>query len=133
MPAETVPAPFVHEIRVRYGECDQQGVVFNAHYMAYVDDAIDLWFAHVFEGGYLGEFDFMVKKATIEWASSARHLETLALRPSVTRWGNTSFDVSVAGFVGERPVFEATLIYISVTPGTATPCPIPARVREALA
>ena len=28
---------------VRYGECDQQGVVFNAHYMAYCDDASDRW------------------------------------------------------------------------------------------
>ena len=37
---------FRHSIRVRYGECDMQGVVFNAHYLAYVDDALEhrrLW------------------------------------------------------------------------------------------
>ena len=28
-------------IRVRYGEVDQQGVVYNAHYLAYVDDVFD--------------------------------------------------------------------------------------------
>jgi acyl-CoA thioesterase FadM len=27
-------APFVHRLRVRYHECDQQGRVFNAHYFA---------------------------------------------------------------------------------------------------
>ena len=25
---------------VRYGECDQQGVVFNAHYLAWADEAM---------------------------------------------------------------------------------------------
>jgi len=24
-----------HTVRVRYGECDMQSVVFNAHYLAY--------------------------------------------------------------------------------------------------
>ena len=32
-----------HSLRIRYGECDMQGVVFNANYMAYVDDAVDTW------------------------------------------------------------------------------------------
>jgi len=25
------PAPFVHRLRVRYNECDMQGIVFNSH------------------------------------------------------------------------------------------------------
>jgi len=33
--------PYRHSIRVRYGEVDRQGVVFNAHYMAYMDDALE--------------------------------------------------------------------------------------------
>jgi acyl-CoA thioesterase FadM len=32
-----VSAPLNHELRVRYGECDPQGVVFNAHYLAHLD------------------------------------------------------------------------------------------------
>ena len=40
--------PFVHEIRVRYGECDPQGIVFNANYLAYFDVAFtELWRAAV--------------------------------------------------------------------------------------
>ena len=30
--------PYRHEIRIRYGEVDMQRHVFNAHYLAYVDD-----------------------------------------------------------------------------------------------
>ena len=32
--------PLANKLRVRYGECDPQGVVFNAHYLAYFDIAI---------------------------------------------------------------------------------------------
>ena len=35
-----------HALRVRYGECDMQQVVFNANYLAYIDDAIDTWMRH---------------------------------------------------------------------------------------
>src|SRR4051812_28345428 len=35
-----MPERFVHRLRVRYDECDQQGVVFNSHYFAYFDVAL---------------------------------------------------------------------------------------------
>jgi hypothetical protein len=39
-----VSAAFVHELRVRYGECDPQGIVFNANYLLYFDVAFtELW------------------------------------------------------------------------------------------
>ena len=31
--------PFTHRLRVRFGECDPQNIVFNAHYLAYADIA----------------------------------------------------------------------------------------------
>lgn len=35
---------FAHEFRVRYGECDPQGIVFNPNYVAYFDHAMtELW------------------------------------------------------------------------------------------
>ena len=125
--------PFVHELRVRYGECDMQGVVFNANYLAYVDDAIDRWFAWALHSDGSGDgFDCMVKKATIEWSSPATRGEVLSLAPIVVRWGTTSFDVVVDGRVGERPVFTSLLVYVSVTPGGTDPCPVPDAVRSAL-
>jgi hypothetical protein len=50
--------PFVHRLRVRFHECDPQGVVFNAHYFAYFDVALtEMWraafgsYANVVQGG----------------------------------------------------------------------------------
>ena len=54
------------------------------------------------------------------------------LTPVVTRWGTTSFDVTVTGSVTGRPVFEACLVYVNVMPGTSTPCPVEDAVRAAL-
>jgi acyl-CoA thioester hydrolase len=116
-------------IRVRYGECDVQGVVFNANYLVYVDDVVECWLSAALEPGAL---DYMVKKALLDWDSPARMGETLDLTGTVSRWGNTSFDITVRGDVAGRSVFTATLTCVSVTPGTHTPTPVPEDVRKAL-
>ena len=121
-----------HSIRIRYGECDMQQVVFNANYLAYIDDATDTWFRETLGRFEATGFDFMVKKVTVEWSSAARFGEVLELDVAVTRWGTTSFDVGVAGHVGERPVLQATLVYVSTMPGQATKAPVPDAVRSAL-
>ena len=75
----------------------------------------------------------MVKKITLEWHTPARFAEELVLVARVSRWGNTSFDVEVIATVGERPVLTAALVYVSTTPGSPDPTPIPAAARDALA
>ena len=114
------------QIRVRYGECDLQGVVFNANYLVYVDDVIEQWMGAVLP---VDALDYMVKKATIEWSSPARRGDVLDLTAEVSRWGRTSFDITVRGEVTGREVFTAVLTCISVAPGTHTPTPVPDTVR----
>lgn len=124
-----------HEIRVRYGECDMQRVVFNAHYFAYCDDAVDTWFRSVLApgGGFeqLG-FDFMLKKAEVVWHAPLVFGETASLACRVARWGTSSFDVVIDGSAAGAPRFAATITYVSVVPGEHRPAPIPDRVRELL-
>jgi acyl-CoA thioester hydrolase len=124
--------PYLHRIRVRYGEVDMQRVVFNAHYLAYCDDAVERWLAErgvsVLEHGW----DFMLKKATIEWAGAATVHEELVIRVEVARWGNTSFDVSFVGAVEDRPVFETTITYVGVKAGTRETMAPPPEVRRLL-
>ena len=130
-----------HTVRVRYGECDMQRVVFNAHYFAYCDDAVDTWFRAVLapdaEPGRLGSFeaigfDFMLKKAELVWHAPLVFGETADLACSVSRWGTTSFDVLVAGTANGSPRFDATITYVSTVPHENRPQPVPAAVRAAL-
>ena len=121
-----------HPVRIRYGECDMQKVVFNANYLAYIDDATDTWFRQALGPFEETGFDFMVKKVAIEWQSAARFGEVLELDVAVTRWGTASFDVGVTGLVGDRSVLTATLVYVSTVPGRATARPVPPEVKAAL-
>ena len=125
-------ASYVHEIRIRYGECDMQRVVFNANYLAYCDDAMECWFQDVGMRMVDHGWDFMLKKATIEWHGTATVHETLDIAVEATRWGNTSFDVTFTGGVGERPVFTCVITYVGVKYGTLETAPPPEDVKAIL-
>jgi YbgC/YbaW family acyl-CoA thioester hydrolase len=116
--------------RVRYGEVDAQGVVYNAHYLAIADDAVEEWFASLpVSASDLG-WDFMLKRATIEWTGSAGLRDDITVDVGIERWGNTSFELGFAGRVGQRPVFTAAITYVGVVAGTTTTMPPPAEVRS---
>jgi acyl-CoA thioester hydrolase len=127
-----MPVPFRHELRVRYGEVDMQGHVFNAHYLAFVDDTLNAWLRKALGDYQAAGFDMVLKSATLIWHSGSGFDDLLAIDVEVRRWGTTSFDVGYEGSVGERPVFSAVVTYISVTPGTTTPAPVPDAVRSGL-
>jgi acyl-CoA thioester hydrolase len=127
-----LPAPYVHSIRVRYGEVDMQQVVFNAHYLAYCDDACETWLAARDVRPSSHGWDFMLKKATIEWAGAATVHDQLDITVEVARWGNTSFEVAFAGAVEGRPVFACAITYVGVRAGTRETMPAPAEIRAAL-
>jgi len=122
---------FQHTVRVRYGEVDMQRVVFNAHYLAYCDDAADLWFRTIGAPLETGAWDVMVKKATVTWSGAARVHDELVIDVAVRRWGNTSFDVGFDGRVGPDPVFSADITYVAVRTGTTETVPVPAEFRAA--
>ncbi|HVM39203.1 MAG TPA: thioesterase family protein [Acidimicrobiia bacterium] len=128
--------PFVHQIRPRYVEVDMQGVVFNGHYLTYFDDAFTRFAEHVFGDAkevFTGsDFDCMVVKATLEWTGSAGFDDVVSITVDPVRLGNASFDLRYRAAVGERPVCEGVLTYVSVVRGTTTTQPIPPSIRSGL-
>src|SRR5438270_612485 len=110
---------FSYPLRVRYGECDPQGIVFNANYLLYCDVAFtELWRAAVgpwqqmLERGY----DAVVADAHLSFRAPARFDDELALRAHVTHLGRTAIVtasvlllVARAGRGGLRLAFAADL------------------------
>lgn len=121
---------FRHAIPVRYGEVDQQGVVFNAHYMAYIDDTLESW-VKTYDGDArdLG-WDMMLKRAVIEWHGSAGENDILDIDGAITKWGRTSWEMTCLGSVNGEPVFTSTILYISVVLGENVPMETPEEIRE---
>jgi acyl-CoA thioester hydrolase len=119
-------------LRVRYYECDMQRVVHNAVYLAWCDDVADRFFRQAGAGLEDSWWDVMVKSATVTWSASARLGDEIALEPGVSRWGNTSFDVT---FTGTRvddgsEVFAATITYVAVRTHTAETVRVPDEFRD---
>ena len=125
---------FTHRIRVRYAEIDGQGVVFNAHWLTYFDEACTR-FIESFGFGpdfWTVEFDVMLVRAELEWKGSARFDEWVDIGVATARLGTKSFDIRYSAAVAGRAACDATITYVAVTPGANTSVEIPDNVRAAL-
>ena len=85
--------PFVHRLRVRFHECDPQGVVFYAHYFAYVDVALTEMWREAF--GSYGDVvaagtDVVVVEAASTFRASARFDDDLDVELRIEWLGTTS-------------------------------------------
>ena len=125
---------FVHRIRVRYAEVDGQGVVFNAHWLTYCDDACTRFMESLgFGAGFwIREFDVMLVRAQLEWSAPARFDDWIDVEVAPVRLGTKSFDLRYRARVDGALACEATITYVAITPGDNTSAEIPPRVREAL-
>lgn len=136
-PASTAsdqPWPHREPIKVRYQEVDAQNVVFNAHYLGWCDVACAAWMEQAL--GWTGvddDVDWMLVKALVEWQGSSTYGDTVDIDCGIARWGTRSFDIAYRGTVAGRPVFTATITYVTIQPGTKQSIEVPSFVREALA
>jgi acyl-CoA thioester hydrolase len=125
---------FVHEIRVRYGEVDRQGGVFNAHWVSYVDDAFTRFLAHLGFGVDAIDrhgFDAMLVRAELDWRGTAGFDDHIGFEVGIARMGASSFEVTCIARVGGRIVLVGLLTYATIAPGERRAVAIPAAVRKA--
>lgn len=124
-------------LRVRYGECDAQNVVFNARYADYVDIAATEFFRAVF-GSYQAMLDqgvdTQVVRLLIEWKSPARFDDVLAIGVRTAHIGNTSFalEVDMRDYFSNRQVAVAENVYVAVTAKTHEKISIPDEIKQKL-
>lgn len=130
---------FTHRIRVRYAEVDAQGVVFNAHWLTYADDATTRFFEHLgydtaemWAHGADAPFDIMVRSSHLDFAGSAGFDDTIELSVAPVRLGTSSFDLRYVAAVDGQPVVTITTTYVTVVAGEARSQPIPTELRARL-
>jgi acyl-CoA thioester hydrolase len=117
--------------RVRYAECDQQGVVFNAHYLAYADEAVTEVLRQLgtsYEDILGRGLDTSVVAAELQWASPARWGDLVEVDGQVERVGRTSFVVGFTISVGARLCCTIRTTYVLVD-RERTPTPVPGDLR----
>jgi acyl-CoA thioester hydrolase len=126
---------FTHRLRVRYSECDQQGVVFNGHYLFYYDVAItELWRAAVcaWDEAVAQGYDLVVAEARIRYREAARFDDLVDVRMPIARLGTTSMVIRPEFWVGERLIADGEVRHVFIDPATMSKREIPPDVRSAL-
>ena len=127
---------FTHELRVRYGECDPQGIVFNANNLAYFDHTVsELWREAMGGWGQMVEkgVDAVVGEANIRFRSAARFEDVLTISAAVAHFGTTSLKLELLIHRGDELLIEGWLRQVFVDVKSFGKTPIPEWVREALA
>ena len=130
---------FTYLLRVRYSECDAQGVVFNAKYLEYIDVANTEFFRAA-----MGSYQELVEQGmetqvvgvTMDWNAPARFDDVVAITLSTQRIGNTSFTLQV-GFqnyeTGQHLLSsEITYVMVGVTEEGFVKIPVPEDMRNTL-
>jgi acyl-CoA thioester hydrolase len=127
--------PFVHPIAVRYLEVDQQGVVFNMWYLAYLDDAMT---AFLGAGGLpygdllAAGFDVQVVHTELDWHGPLGLGDQAEAQVVVAQVGRTSFTLRFDVVSSKRLVVSASTVYVAVRTDGTGKCELPPLLRSAL-
>jgi acyl-CoA thioester hydrolase len=126
---------FTHSVDVRYLEVDQQGVVFNMWYLAYLDDAMTAYllggglpYTEMIEAGY----DVQLVHTELDWVGSLGWNDRADIDVSTSRLGTTSFTLDFAVRTAGRDVATARTVYVVVGTDGSGKRPVPDRLRTAL-
>ena len=123
--------------KIRYSDCDPQGIVFNANFARYWDDAVTDWFEELgFGGTELGgiDVDVVTARLEIDFKAAAKLGDTLVTEAAVERFGDTSMTVLVTTSrqSDSQIVAEGKAIYVFVDPAEFRPITVPESFREAV-
>lgn len=124
----------------RYAEVDQQGVVFNGHYLTWFDEACTGLFDHlgvVFPDLAAAGLDIQVVHTEIDFQAPVRWRETVRIAVRCEHIGTTSFTMgfTVLGTDGdghESPRVHGRNVYVVVSSTDWSKRPVPDTVRGAL-
>ena len=110
-------------LRVRWGEVDAQGVVFNPNYFVYADVAATEFFraAGVMSGTYADMGQSYVVDARASFRASARFDDLLDIQVSVSRVGRSSYDLRIDIFRDGALLTEVSLTYVRAVDGRSEP------------
>ncbi len=129
----------VPRLRVRWAEVDMQKIVFNGHYLTYVDTAVAEYWREIglpYPHGYIERFgsDVYLRKATVEYLGPARYDDVLAVMCRVSKLGRTSmtfrFEIHrEAPQPAASALVTAELVYVNADPSSMKAAPLPEDLR----
>lgn len=107
---------FLHPLRVRWNECDMQGIVFNVNYPLYFD--IGIW-EYTRALGYAKNDapEFVTARLECDFRGSARFDDEIEIGVRCARLGTKSCVMAFAAYRGEELLAEGLNTYVAVKRG----------------
>ena len=127
--------PYTHRMRVRYAECDAQGVVYFARYPFFFDVAItELWRDRIgpYDETVQAGSDFVVAEMNVRYRGPARFDDEIDVVIESARVGETSITFDWRIVRGEELLVEGMLRQVCIEPATKRKKPVPDDVRAGL-
>jgi acyl-CoA thioester hydrolase len=133
-------APFAFPIVPRYAEVDQQGVVFNGHYLTWFDEACTGFLDHLgvtYPALIAAGLDIQVVHSEIDYLAPVRWRDSVRVSARCHRVGTTSFtlgfEVKRTGATDpERVAVTGSNVYVVVSTEDWAKRPVPDELRAAL-
>ena len=123
-------------VRVRWMDCDAQGIVFNGAYLGYLEIAQAEYFRNlgfsIYKIAQRGYFDSAVVKATLEFKAPARIDDLLELHVRVSHIGNTSLTLNLEIYHegSDRLLTSIETVYVGYDAATESSRPVPDAIRQ---
>ena len=126
---------FCHRLRVRWGEVDKQGIVFNANYFLYFDVAITEYWRAIginYPDGIVKAYgtDMFAVKAIAEYHGSAEFDDFLDIHGRTARLGRSSMLFLLEIWRGDEHLVSGELIYVNADPASKKSVPMPDALRR---
>ena len=127
---------FKTPIRVRWMECDAQGIVFNGAYLGYLEVGQAEYFRNLGFAIYLipksGYIDFVMAKTTLEFKAPARVDEMIEIYVRVSNIGNTSLILNLEIYPegGDRLLTSMESVFVGYDAATESSKRVPDDIRE---
>jgi acyl-CoA thioester hydrolase len=127
---------FMTKIRVRWMECDGQGIVYNGAYLGYLEIGQAEYYRNLGFAIYIipqsGYFDFVVVKSTQEFKAPAKVDEIIELHVRVSNIGTTSLTLNLEIYAegNDRLLTSIQTVYVGYDTATESTRPVPDAIRE---
>ena len=132
-------------LRVRYAECDLQGIVFNANYLAFADVGLTEYLRALMAEvtasdkrdamlGFIDHFggDNWVRHADVDFRAPGKADDLLDIAVRITRFGRTSY-TALCHILREDELLNAiTLTYVWFDPATEKVAPVSEKFMDAV-
>ncbi|WP_422746822.1 acyl-CoA thioesterase [Mycobacterium sp. WMMD1722] len=127
--------PFSMPILVRYAEVDQQGVVFNGHYLTWFDEACTAFLEDLgvsYPALIADGVDFQVVHTEIDYAAGVRWRDDVRIEVRCERIGTTSLTLGFTVLRGGTPAVTGRTVYVVVSTTDWSKRALPETLRMAL-